>query len=91
VPESLRERILAAVREGEDGRRGAAGAEVGPPVSRRSLPDALREAGDRLLAVARAGPASRDTALTLLAADALMTFACEAMAEQQPGALGTLR
>ncbi len=36
-------------------------------------------------------PASHDTALTLLAADALMTFACEAMAEAAPERLEDLR
>jgi hypothetical protein len=38
----------------------------------------LRAAADRLLAEARSGPPSRDTALTLLAADALITLAVEA-------------
>ncbi len=42
---------------------------------------------EHLLAEALAGPPTRDQALSLLAADALMTFACEAMAERDPGAL----
>ncbi len=37
------------------------------------------------------GDASRDDALTLLAADAFMTYACEAAAELEPGRLGDLR
>lgn len=77
VAGSLRERILAAVRQPTDG-RGA-------------LHDHLKAAGERLLAAAQSGPANRDTALTLLAADGLMTFACEAMAERDPAALVDLR
>jgi hypothetical protein len=42
------------------------------------------------LALAQSGPPSRETAITLLAADALMTFACEAMAEGAPERLGDL-
>ena len=34
------------------------------------------------------GDASREDALTLLAADALMTYACEATAEVDPASLG---
>ncbi len=37
------------------------------------------------------GDASRDDALTLLAADAFMTYACEAAAELEPGRLGDLK
>ena len=37
------------------------------------------------------GDASRADALTLLAADAFMTYACEAAAELEPGRLGELR
>jgi hypothetical protein len=55
------------------------------------LHDQLREAGERLLAEAESLPPGRDAALTLLAADALMTFACEAMAEEAPERLGDLR
>jgi hypothetical protein len=51
------------------------------------LHERLRQLGDGLLAQAKSEPASRDTALTLLAADALMTFACEALAEVDPGGL----
>jgi hypothetical protein len=54
------------------------------------LHERLRQLGDGLLAQAKSAPASRDTALTLLAADALMTFACEAMAHAAPERLGEL-
>jgi len=37
------------------------------------------------------GDASRDDALTLLAADAFMTYSCDAAAELEPGRLGDLR
>ncbi len=37
------------------------------------------------------GDASRDDALTLLAADAFMTYACEAAAELEPRRLGDLK
>ena len=37
------------------------------------------------------GDASRDDALTLLAADAFATYACEAAAELDPARLGSLR
>ncbi len=92
VPASLRERILAAV-PGEGGRgkgEGYDGHQPLPP-SPFPLPQVLRHAGERLLASARSGPATRDTALTLLAADALMTLACEAVAEVAPERLGDLR
>ena len=80
VPDALRARLLEAVREagsvGGDGR-----ARSPLPVARCSLPEALRRVGDQLLAQIAAAPASRDHALTLLAADALMTYAMEAEAE----------
>ncbi len=37
---------------------------------------------------AKSGPAGHDTAMTLLAADALITYACEVVAEQEPERLG---
>ncbi len=74
VTDALRERILQAVkREGQ--------AFHAP---RFTLHQELRRAGERLLAEAIAMPPSRDTAVTLRAADALMTFACEALAERHP-------
>ncbi len=69
MPPALRQRI-------EDACRPAAGAA---PVV-----DGLRHAAERLLAGALDAPPTRDTALTLLAADALITYACEAAAELDP-------
>ena len=51
----------------------------------------LRRAADALLEEAKQGGADRDTALTLLAADALVTYVCEWMAETAPDRLGDLR
>jgi hypothetical protein len=67
VPMSLRARLEGAVR---------AHAPAGPPAQ------ALLSAGQALLAQAKDAPPTRDTALVLLAADALVTFSCEAAAEQ---------
>ncbi len=92
APESLRERILRAVHgEGGTGKGEGAGDGVTLPPSLFPLPQKLRSVAESLLAEARAMPASHDTALTLLAADALMTFACEAMAEAAPERLEDLR
>jgi len=44
----------------------------------------LRERAAELLVEARNGPATRETALKLLAADALMTLACDWVAEHEP-------
>lgn len=52
--------------------------------------EVLRGVAERLLAEAKAGPPTRQTALTLLAADAFMTFACEAVAEAAPDRLAEL-
>jgi hypothetical protein len=78
VPDSLRTRILQAVRESEAGKR-----ETGN-VQRdgQTLHDRLRAVADRLLADVQSAPPSRQYAVTLLAADALMTYACEAEAGQ---------
>lgn len=51
----------------------------------------LRVVADRLLEEAIRGTDGRDTALTLLAADALVTYACELTAETAPERLGDLR
>jgi hypothetical protein len=45
---------------------------------------ALRTCAEGLLAEARRGSATRETALKLLAADALVTLACEWVAETDP-------
>ena len=79
MPESLRERILGVVTSAASAGSGGRSADV--------LHERLRRLGDGLLAQAKSAPASQDTALMLLAADALMTFACEAMAEVDPDGL----
>lgn len=80
APASLRERILEAVRGARDA---GPGGSREPPIARQ-----LRELAGRLLAQAKSGAPTHDTALTLLAADALITFAMEATAERDPAALG---
>ena len=50
-------------------------------------PTALGEAGIALLRKVASGEGGRDSALTLLAADALLTYAFECAAEAGPGAL----
>ena len=76
VPPTLRRRVEEAVRS--SGRGGDA-------------PKVLRAAAEALLAEAANAPPGREAALTLLAADALMTYACEATAEHAPERLGDLR
>ncbi len=73
-----------------------------PPTLKARLQDALAEDSDeglpadvfRRVALALIGELradeSRDDALTLLTADALMTYACEAASEQSPERLGEL-
>ena len=39
---------------------------------------------------AKSGPPTRETAMTLLAADALITYACEAVTVEDPDRLGEL-
>jgi hypothetical protein len=82
VPESLRARILEVVVGGGKRETDAA--------SGATIPDALRSLADLLLEQARTGPATHDTAITLLAADALITYACEAAAELGPEMLAGL-
>jgi hypothetical protein len=82
VPDSLRTRILEALRESE-----AVGREAGNvPRAGQSLPDRLRAVAGRLLVDVQSAPSSRQHAMTLLAADALMTYACEAEAAREPHA-----
>ncbi len=63
APPSLRERMVAALEQDN-----AMDADLGA---------ALQATGERLMRVAQCGPANHDTGLTLLAADALVTLACE--------------
>ena len=83
VPVGLRARVLDAVRQtgvvptggGEDESGGASSAV---PHSASDVSRSLREVAERLLVSTRSEPPTRDTALTLLAADALITLAMEA-------------
>jgi hypothetical protein len=59
----------------------------GPVASPTKHSTLLRTAAEQLLERAKSGPPTRDTALTLLAADALITFACEAAGESDPRGL----
>lgn len=83
APESLRSRVLAALAQAglRTESTAPAGSSGEPAVA---LASALKRAGDRLLEEAKAGPPTRETALALLAADALVTLACELLAEQAP-------
>ncbi len=83
VPESLRSRIQEATVSHT--------APLPAPAQGVELASVLADAGAKLLARAKAMPPSREAALALLAADALMTYACEVLAEQAPERLGELR
>jgi hypothetical protein len=50
----------------------------------------LRRAAERLLNESKDGAATRDSAMTLLAADALVTLACQWAAEHDPDSLAAL-
>jgi hypothetical protein len=78
APAALRRKIEEAI-EGE-------GAGTGDDVAAR-----WQAVAERLLAAAKTGPPTRETAVTLLAADALVTLACEWTAEFEPRRLGELR
>ncbi len=77
MPSTLRTRILDAVTSD-------------PPAS-SDIPKALEETANRLLERAKSGSPSRETALDLLAADALITFALEAQGEADPRRLIDIR
>ena len=78
VPEALRQRILEGVREHVQRATRNVQRDVR---SDQPFSAVLAGAGEEMLAEVQSAPASRQQALTLLAADALMTFACEADAE----------
>lgn len=87
-PAELRARIETA--------RAASGALHAPSSVQRAaytvrFEDELRSVAEELLAAAMEGPATHDTALTLLAADALITLACEWVAETDPRTLADLQ
>jgi hypothetical protein len=79
IPASLRDRIVQAFE-----------AHASPDAS--SPAHSLRTVANALLEEAKQGHGGgRDVALTLLAADALVTYACEVTAETDPDQLGELR
>ena len=96
VPESLANRIREAIASGrweEGGDRFAkqeGDSPKRPPPSSR-LPDALRSIAGELLCDAWSLPSTHDKAMVLLTADALITYACEAVAGADPVSLGELR
>lgn len=57
----------------------------------RSIGAVLKGVAESLIARAKSAPQDRETALTILAADALVTLACEALAESDPAALREFR
>jgi len=80
APESLRERVRDAVTGLESG---------ADPLA---FSNALRAAAEQLLASSPASPTPpHSEALTLLTADALITLACEWVAEHDPTGLEELR
>ena len=83
MPEALRGRVLEGVQRATCNVQREGSGDPASLALGRAVHEQLREAGDRLLTEALAAGSSREHALTLLAADALMTFACEAEAEAQ--------
>jgi hypothetical protein len=80
IPSSLRAKMEGALKTHLPAHAGA------PAEALRSVADALLEEAKRT------GPGDgRELALTLLAADALVTYACEMTAETGPERLGELR
>jgi hypothetical protein len=75
VPPTLKARLQDALARDSD---------EGPPA------DVFRRVALALIGELR-GDESRDGAFTLLTADALMTYACEAVSEQSPEQLAELR
>jgi hypothetical protein len=76
APPVLRARVDAAL----DAARAAGSGRAAFSVQRAANPPLdveLRAVAEDLLAQAQAGPPTHETALTLLAADALITLACE--------------
>ena len=85
APATLRDRIIRAVADRTaDGRTGGR-------ADGSSLYDQFAAVAEELMREAKSAPATRDTAMTLHAADALITFACEAAAETEPSQLSELR
>jgi hypothetical protein len=79
APPELRSRVEAARATGNVQR-----------ASDWSFDEELRALAEALLEEAKGGPPTHDTALTLLAADALITLACEWVGETEPQRLGEI-
>ena len=79
VPVSLRVVILDVVRSGSASR-----GQTGGRADGRALFVVLNGAAEELMLEAKSGPPTHDIAMRLLAADALITFAQEALAELEP-------
>jgi hypothetical protein len=77
APASLRERVIGALGEAARGEREGSPDSATVPASFHPLPVRLRDLAERVVADAHAAPRSRDGALALLAADALLTLAVE--------------
>ena len=92
VPESLRRRILAAVRRYAVSSQSTAHRSqlAAHSTQLTAYSTQLTEIAENLLSEAKSAPPARDTALTLLAADALITYACEALGEGDPERLGEM-
>jgi hypothetical protein len=73
APPELRARIMTA-RAASSVQRAA---DSGQRADGAAFEEELRAVAEELLAEAQAGPPTHETALTLLAADALITLACE--------------
>jgi hypothetical protein len=86
APPALRARISAAMRAAESRVDVGDAVRVSP-----SLPNLLAEAGLERLRYSLRHPQEADAALDLLAADALLTYACEAAAELGEEALARLQ
>ncbi len=80
APDSLRERVLQAVES-----------SISSTAPSSPLPAPLMAAAESLLQEAKSAVPTRDKAVTLLAADALVTLACELVAAENPLELGRMR
>lgn len=101
VPDSLRGRIVEAIKSGPASRSprpqgwaGAAEGHTGEQEEARakvpSISDQLASLAEALMQEAKSAPPTHETAMTLLTADALITFACEAVADLDPERLADI-
>ena len=83
APESLRARISDALSSDQAPVAASQSKGRAAEMSASMLPKRLRTLGESLLEEAKLGKPTHDTAVTLLAADALITYSCEAEAALQ--------